>query len=462
MGAAHGEKTLAYVTQTTFRSKSARKARTLLAAATMTALLCAGYGGGAATAAEAVSVPPATLLAPDTDQVTAIIRSLEEKVRQHPDDFVAYTKLAGYYLQRQRETGSTEYLTLAERAARASLAILPPEQNYGGLAALAQTEYALHNFAAARDHATQLTELSSTKSAGWQILSDALLELGEYESALRALDRLQHLAGETVGTQTRLARSALLRGHPEDAARYLSRAVVLALEQSPPQRETVAWCRWQLGETAFAIGDYVTAERHYRDALITFPDFFRAVASLGRIRAARGDLAGAIVQYERVVHLVPDLTFVAALGDLYALVGRDQAAAAQYELVETIAQLGTANGLLLNRQLALFYADHDRKAEEAYSFATKEYAIRRDIYGADTVAWTALKVGKIAEAQMAIKEALRLETRDARLFYHAGMIAKAAGDRARAREYLTRALTLSPAFDPFQAPRARQALQRAQ
>ena len=228
------------------------KHRTMLAAAAMTALLCAGYGKETATAAEAVSLPPATLLAPDTDQVTATIRSLEEKVRQNPDDFVAYTKLAGYYLQRQRETGSTEYLTLAERAARASLAILPPEQNYSGLAALAQTEYALHNFAAARDHATRLTELSSTKSAGWEILSDALLELGEYESALRALDRLQHLAGETVGTQTRLARSALLRGHPEDAARYLSRAVVLALEQSPPQRETVAWCRWQLGEMAFA------------------------------------------------------------------------------------------------------------------------------------------------------------------------------------------------------------------
>jgi tetratricopeptide (TPR) repeat protein len=432
---------------------------TMLAAATMTALVCTGDGRGAAI--EAVSVPPATLLAPDTDQVTAIIRSLEEKVRQHPDDFVAYTKLAGYYLQRQRETGSIEYLTLAERAARASLTVMPPEQNYGGLAALAQAEYALHNFAAARDHATRLTEVNATKSAGLQILSDALLELGEYESAQRVLDRLQDLAGQTVDTQTRLARSALLRGRPEDAAQYLSRAVVLALEQAPPQRETVAWCRWQLGETALAIGDYATAERHYRDALTTFPDFFRAVASLGRVRAARGDLAGAIVQYERVVHLVPDPTFVAALGDLYSLVGQDQAAAAQYELVEKIAQLGTVNGLLFNRQLALFYADHDRKAEEAYSLAIQEYAIRRDIYGADIVAWTALKAGKIAEAQAAIKEALRLETRDARLFYHAGMIADAAGDRDRAREYLTRALTLSPEFDPLQATLARKALKQA-
>jgi tetratricopeptide (TPR) repeat protein len=431
-----------------------------LAGVAMTALLWVGYGTAVATATETVVVPPPALLASDTEQVTTTIRSLEEKVRQHPDDFIAYNKLAGYYLQRQRDTGSLEYLNLAERAARTSLAIMPPEQNYGGLAALAQAEYALHNFTAARDHALRLTALHTTRSAGWQILSDALFELGDYNSAMQALDRLLGLAGQTVDTQTRLAHAAVLHGRPEEARQYLSRAVVLALEQSPPQRETVAWCRWQLGETAFASGDYATAEQHYRDALTTFPNFFRAVASLGRVRAARGDLAGAIVQYERVVQMVPDLTFVAALGDLYVLTGRDQAAAAQYALVETIAQLGAMNGLLYNRQLAIFYADHERKVEAAYHLATTEYAVRRDIYAADTVAWTALKAGKLAEAQAAMQDALRLGTRDARLFYHAGMIAAAGGDRAQTQRYLTQALTLSPAFDPLQAPLARQALQR--
>ena len=235
-----------------------------------------------ATAAETVAVPPPTLLESDTEQVTATIRSLEAKVRQHPDDFIAYNKLAGYYLQRQSDTGSPEYLHLAARAAHASLAVVPPEQNNGGLAALAQVEYALHNFTAARDHALRLTTLHATRSAGWQIRSDALLELGDYNSALQALDQLQRLAGQTVETQTRLAHAALLHGRSEEAQQYLSRAVVLALTQSPPQRETVAWCRWQLGEMAFANGDYPTAEQHYRDALTTFPDFFRAVASLGR------------------------------------------------------------------------------------------------------------------------------------------------------------------------------------
>jgi len=85
--------------------------------------------------------------------------------------------------------------------------------------------------------------------------------------------------------------------------------------------------------------------------------------------------------------------------------------------------------------------------------------VRRDIYGADAVAWTALKAGKLAEAQAAIKEALRLGTQDAKLFYHAGMIARAAGNRASARAYLQQALRLNPQFDPLQALIAKKALE---
>ncbi len=220
----------------------------------------------------------------------------------------------------------------------------------------------------------------------------------------------------------------------------------------------MAWIRWQLGEVAFSPGDYPKAERHYRDALITFPNYYRALASLGRVLAARGDLPGAIEQYERVIRILPDPTSVAALGDLYTLSGRDKEATAQYELVEHIARLSAINGVMYNRQLALFYADHDLKAADAYANAGKEYAVRRDIYGADAVAWTALKAGKLDEADAMIKAALRLGTRDAKLFYHAGMIALASGDSSAARDYLKRAIKLNPEFDPLQAANARKAL----
>ena len=430
----------------------------VLVLATLTTTSCGGWWA-TSSATPAPAVPAAAPLPSDADVTEGSIRFLENRVKRDPDDFIAYNKLNAYYLQRVRETGDVKYLDLAMRAARGSLAAIPAEQNSGGLAALAQTEYASHDFTAARDHGKQLTELEPRKSYSYQILGDALFELGDYDNASAAFQQMQRLSGSSVTTETRLGRFALLRGQVDEAQRRFTIALSQAISLVPPSRETVAWCRWQLGEIAFSIGNYETAERHYRDALTTFPDYFRALASLGRVRAARGDLGGGIEQYERAIQRFPDPAFVAALGDLYKLADREKDAATQYALVEQIARLGALNGALYNRQLALFYADHDMKAEEAYASAAKEYTVRRDIYGADALAWTALKAGKVAEAQAAIKEALRFGTRDARLLYHAGMIARAAGDTSAARDYLKRALALNPQFDPLQASIAKKALE---
>ena len=52
-------------------------------------------------------------------------------------------------------------------------------------------------------------------------------------------------------------------------------------------------------------------------------------------------------------------------------------------------------------------------------------------------------------------EALRLGTRDARLFYHAGMIERALGNVGAAARYLRLALDTNPHFNPLQADEAR-------
>ena len=390
------------------------------------------------------------------------IRFLEDRIKKDPEDFIAYNKLAQQYLQRLRETGDLTYLNLATKAAHASLATLPPEQNVGGLTASAQVEYASHDFAAARDHALKLTQLEPQKGYTYQILGDSLLELGNYEQAAAAYRTMEDLSGIQGLTRSaieqRLARVAALHGDASGARQHLKNALTLALDLPEPPAETVAWCRWQLGEAAFAVGDYAGAEEQYRKALEDYPEYFRALASLGKARAAQGDIKGGIDQLEHAIRIIPDPTFVAALGDLYKVADRNKEAAAQYELVERIGQLSELNGALYNRQLALFYADHDIKSNRAYENASREYAVRKDIYGADALAWAALKNNKVAEAQGLISSALRLGTKDVRLFYHAGMIAKAAGDAKQAREYLQQALTLNPQFDPLQAAIARKAL----
>lgn len=418
----------------------------------------AGFSSATSNESPPAPLPAAAPLPNETDARAQALRWLEARVKGDPDDIVAQNKLGGYYLEQMRETGNLTFLELAVRAAQASLKSVPAELNRGGLSLLAQTEFASHNFAATRDHAQQLMQLDGGKSYPYQLLGDAQLELGDYEAATASFQKLAQLAPNDFATETRLARLAALRGdHARERGHY-ENALRAALSAVPPARETVAWCRWQLGETAFNTGDYATAEQHYRAALVTFPDYYRALGGLARTRAARGDLNEAIALYQQTTQRLPDPVFVAALGDLYQLTGRAKEADAQYELCEQMARLGTAGGQLYNRQLALFYADHDLKAAEAYQLAQREYAARHDIYGADALAWTALKADKLNEAQKASKEALRLGTQDAKLFYHAGLIARAAGNQAAARDYLQRALKLNPQFDPLQARHAAEAL----
>ena len=426
------------------------------------ALLSGACGGFKSSTDERVqaSVPPAAPLASDASAADNTLRFLENRIKSDPEDFSAHNKLAGLYLQKLRETGDVAFLDLAFRSARASLDSVPDAANSGGLAALVQAEFAAHEFAAARDHAVRLTELEPGKSYPQGMLGDALLELGEYDRAAAAYKKMAQIdKGISPNSEMKLARLAQLKGDNAGAQKHFTAALTLILNLTAPPRETVAWLRWQLGETAYSVGEYETAEKHYLDALVTFPDYYRAIASLGRVRAARGDSPGAIEQYEKVVRILPDPTYIAALGDLYKLAGHEGDAKKQYELVEQLGRLSELNGELYNRQLALFYADHDIKLEEAYRLAAKEYETRRDIYGADALAWMALKAGKLTEAQAAMKDASRLGTKDARLFYHAGMIEKAAGNNARAADYLQKALKLNPAFDPLQAAKARAALE---
>jgi tetratricopeptide (TPR) repeat protein len=420
--------------------------------------LASGCGTWSSAKARKTEPPPAAPIASDREMSEGAIRFLEERVKKDPDDFIAHNKLGGYYLQRLRETGNLDYLRLAQRTAQASLKAIPAEQNAAGLSLLAETEFAAHDFTAARTHAEQLIKIEPGKGFPYRQLGDALLELGDDDGAARAFREMERRDPASYSTLLRLARLESLRGQTARARETYTRALALAVETVPPSRENVAWCHWQLGEIEFNSGHYDAAERHYQDSLTTFPDYFRGLAGLGRVRAAVGDLTGAIGYFEKAVRIVPEPTFVAMLGDLYDLAGRQREAEAQFELVEQIARLGTAGGSVYNRQLGLFYADHDLKREEAYGLAKREYEVRRDIYGADALAWTALKAGRLAEAQAAITDALRLGTEDARLYYHSGMIALAAGNKTKAQADIDRALKLNPQFDPRQSAIARQAL----
>jgi tetratricopeptide (TPR) repeat protein len=256
---------------------------------------------------------------------------------------------------------------------------------------------------------------------------------------------------------TRVAFLRSLHGDRRGALDALELAVRAA---SPRDPEGLAWTLVHLGHEHLAEGDAIRAARAYEQALYVLPEYYLALGGLGRARAAQGDLTEAIELYRRAIDRVPAPELVAALGDAYAARGNAQDAEDQYRLVEHIARVAQATGTTYGRQVALFYADHDRRPEEALRLARLERTTRGDIYSDDALGWALFKNGRLAAAARAAHRALRLGTEDALLHYHAGMIAAALGRTPQATRHLRRALAQNPHFDLRQAPLARATLAR--
>ena len=108
-------------------------------------------------------------------------------------------------------------------------------------------------------------------------------------------------------------------------------------------------------------------------------------------------------------------------------------------------------------ELAVFEADHG-SSTRALGMARRIYAAGPSVQSADALGWALTRAGRPAAGLRFAREALRLGSRDRLFLYHAGMAARAAGETAAARRFLTRALRGQPAFSPLHMERARRAL----
>ena len=368
------------------------------------------------------------------------IQFYQQKVKANPKDVVPYNQLAYAYIRKVRATADQSYNSLAEKLLTQALKMEP--NNYEALVYLALVHMSQHRFSDARVFALKAIDASPEDSDAYGVLGDALFELGLYNECADAYQKLMDLRPSTAA-YSRAFYYRRLTGDVAGATTMMIKAYHSADFRDP---ENVAWCLLQLGNLSFNSGRLDEAEKIYQRALDALPNYFNALAAMAKVKAAQGKTDLAISLYEKAIAIVPMPDFVSSLGDLYASLGNTKEAEKQYQLVEYIGLISKANQEVYNRQLALFYADHDRKLDEALALAQSEIEIRKDIYGYDALAWCLYKNGRYPEAAIEIQRALKMETQDSMLFYHAGMIFQKLGQHAEARKYLDEARSLNPHF----------------
>lgn len=412
------------------------------------------------------------------------IASLDARRAAHPNDAATAARLADALLRQSRVASNPGLALRAEDVLKQALAREP--EHYEALRAMGAVLLSQHRFREAIDVATHARRIDPSDAWNDGVIGDGHLELGEYDAAFAAFDRMM-TRKPSAAAYARASYARELQGDLDGALRLMRMA---SDATSADDAEGQAWHYAQVGDLLFQLGRLDDARTQYEHAEFVFAGHPFAAMGMAKVKTAQGDAAGALAIYESLMARAPSPFLAARMGELRDVLGRRDAARQAYALAED----GWRNDTPEPTLLAAFLVSHDsyradadradaegqsggavatsgagpgpavaagaaRGAEhrlaDALTLAEQAAAKRQDIFTMDALAWARFKNGHIAAARAASTQALRTGTRDRIILYHAAAIADASGDRATARVLVNRALDGHPAFDILAAPEAR-------
>ncbi|MEJ7707508.1 MAG: tetratricopeptide repeat protein [Nocardioidaceae bacterium] len=349
--------------------------------------------------------------------LTAAIASLQARLEKLPADATSWAALGSAYIQQSRITGDPSYYAKASGVLRRSLEE-QPNANFAALTGQAALAAARHDFGAALALAERSQRINRFSATNLGILVDALVELGRYDEAIQAAQRMVNLK-PSVPSFTRVSYLYELRGDLRGARYAMNSALEIAFST-----DDKAFALYQLGELAFNAGDLDEAVDYFEQGLSLEPAFTPLLYGKAKVEAAQGDTAAALADYQTVVQRLPLPGYLIDFAAYLTSLDMDAEAADLRLLLRTEQRILTAAGVNVDLELAVYDADNGHE-KRALRVARRTFAERKGIFAED-----ALRLGTARERQgpaSAGPHPLRQPTR------HAQCAARLSPGRDRAR-----------------------------
>ncbi len=400
----------------------------------------------AATAASATSIAgesPLTVArrlalskAEGSGPIDLEIQRLQKSLEAHPDVSDTWVRLGHSWVRKARTSSDPGYYLNAKACADVALDLMPSNRAATNLVGIVLVNE--HKFDEARDLAQQILNRAPMDMMALGTLSDAYLEVGRYDEATSAAQKMMDLK-PSLPSYTRASYLAWLRGDEKTALENIHEAIDAGKDPKDP--EPRCWVMVQAAMIFWHKGDYLGADAGFKAALKECPEYPPALVGVGRVALGLGDFEHARSALELAFKGSPLAATAWLLGDARAGAGDAKGAEEAYA---KLVKIGRSTD---RRTLASFWATKDEEHDEALSLVEAEKKVRDDIYTEDALAWALYRLRRFAEARAAIDKANALGTKDARLIYHAGAIKIAAGDKAAGEKLVKEALALNPKFD---------------
>ncbi len=378
---------------------------------------------------------------------------LQRSLRERPNDVKAMQALADIYMREARVTGEHPYYyPAAESLLLRSFEL--DSNDYATVLLLGSVMLSQHRFAEALQYADRAVSLAPQSAGGYGVLCDANVELGNYQAAVAALDRMVALR---PGLQS-YARVSYLRELHGDVDGAID-ALLMAVQAGAPGSEAKAWARVTLGNLYLHSGNPDAAHDQYRMAGLERESYPFALEGLAKLAELGGSTTEALDLLDSAYALAPEFSFVAQQAEIYRAGGETQRADSLIAVIAGMLQEDEQSGHTMDLDIALLYSYHDVNMKEAAERSAKVMRQRpNNLDALHTAALLHYRSDRQQEALRCIKQAKRLGSGSDSMLALEGLIENARGLKDRARRLLTASLAENTYLPPLLRSEVRSAI----
>ncbi len=358
------------------------------------------------------------------------ISQLQQRIREGRNVELWLDRLGWTFVAKARESFDPGFYKLAEQCARCIENRTPQSQE--AMLLRAHVLQNLHRFKESETLARRLVQQRGI-SFDYGLLGDALMEQGKLGDAVEAYQRMMNLKPD-LRAYARAAHMRWLKGDRDGAIEAMQLAVSAA---TPSDAESASWVNTRLAFYEFEAGRVNEAEQRCALAFSLQNNYPPTLLLKGKMLLAQNRPSEAVDALQNAVKLNPLPEYQWTLAEALRVAGKKNEAS---EVEAQLCQRGANND---PRTLALYLATRHESPETALRLARGELESRGDVFSHDALAWSLAAAGNVAEALGEMQRALAEGTQDARLLFHAGVIASQAGHSVDAERWLRKASELS-------------------
>ncbi|TXF88406.1 tetratricopeptide repeat protein [Neolewinella aurantiaca] len=283
--------------------------------------------------------------------------------------------LAQIFANEARVTGEHgHYYPAALKMVNEALEInkgLNPDQEFLALSTKASVQLSQHDFKDALETAKRAIALNPYNAQIYGALIDANVELGNYEDAVAASDKMVKTRPD-LRSYSRVSYLREIHGDIPGAIK----AMQMAVNAGAPGYESTAWARLTLGELYHRYGEPEKAKKQYQSILVERPKYPFAIAALAELEMDNKNYDEAEKLLDEAAGIIPEVGYYIQLAELYKATGREEEMKTKEEEIFEMLQDDVDSGHNMDLEYAFFYRDHFGDYDKALDYTKKEYEKR--------------------------------------------------------------------------------------